>query len=89
MYLNSAIRYVHSDDGGHGAICRLSLSFNNEGPLGTFFRYTCDNGTWVARYDDLIDGKEPNAGVGQVLPCYRALAELDRQLAAQASSVRN
>lgn len=41
-----------------GAICTLSLSFNNDGPLGTFFRYICDNGTYIARYDDLFDGEE-------------------------------
>lgn len=41
-----------------GAICTLSLSFNNDGPLGTFFRYICDNGTYIARYDDLYDGKD-------------------------------
>ena len=41
-----------------GAICTLSLSFNNDGPLGTFFRYICDNGTFMARYDDLVDGYE-------------------------------
>ncbi len=41
-----------------GAICTLSLSFNNDGPLGTFFRYICDNGTWLARYDDLVTGRE-------------------------------
>src|SRR5260370_26533902 len=41
-----------------GAICTLSLSFNNKGPLGTFFRYICDNGTYVARYDDLEDGEQ-------------------------------
>jgi 2-hydroxy-4-carboxymuconate semialdehyde hemiacetal dehydrogenase len=94
-----------------GAICTLSLSFNNDGPLGTFFRYICDNGTYIARYDDLVNGKEekidvsrvdvsmngielqdreffaairdkrePNASVGQVLPCYRTLAALERQL---------
>ena len=40
-----------------GAICTLSLSFNNKGPLGTFFRYICDNGTFIARYDDLLDGE--------------------------------
>lgn len=40
-----------------GALCTLSLSFNNDGPLGTFFRYICDNGTYIARYDDLVDGK--------------------------------
>jgi 2-hydroxy-4-carboxymuconate semialdehyde hemiacetal dehydrogenase len=41
-----------------GALCSLALSFNNEGPLGTFFRYICDNGTYVARYDDLVDGND-------------------------------
>ena len=41
-----------------GAICTLALSFNNDGPLGTFFRYICDNGTYIARYDDLVDGKD-------------------------------
>jgi 2-hydroxy-4-carboxymuconate semialdehyde hemiacetal dehydrogenase len=96
-----------------GAICTLSLSFNNDGPLGTFFRYICDNGTWLARYDDLFTGKEeqvdvskvdvsmngielqdrefvaairegrePNSSVAQVLPCYRVLDQLERQLAA-------
>jgi len=96
-----------------GAICTLSLSFNNEGPLGTFFRYIGDTGTYIARYDDLVDGKEekidvskvdvsmngielqdreffsairegrePNASVAQVLPCYQVLHDLDRQLAA-------
>ena len=96
-----------------GAICTLSLSFNNDGPLGTFFRYIGDTGTYLARYDDLFTGKdekidvtqvavsmngielqdrefvaairegrEPNASVAQVLPCYRTLHELERQLAA-------
>jgi 2-hydroxy-4-carboxymuconate semialdehyde hemiacetal dehydrogenase len=96
-----------------GAICTLSLSFNNDGPLGTFFRYIGDTGTYIARYDDLVDGKEnkidvskvdvsmngielqdreffaairegrePNASVKQVLPCYEVLHDLDRQLAA-------
>jgi 2-hydroxy-4-carboxymuconate semialdehyde hemiacetal dehydrogenase len=96
-----------------GAICTLSLSFNNDGPLGTFFRYICDNGTYVARYDDLVSGRderidvstvdvsmngielqdreffaairagrEPNASVAQVLPCYKVLDRLERQLAA-------
>ncbi len=41
-----------------GAILNLSLSFNNDGPLGSFFRYICDNGTWQAYYDDLADGKK-------------------------------
>ncbi len=94
-----------------GAICTLSLSFNNDGPLGTFFRYIGDTGTYLARYDDLFDGKdqkidvskvdvsmngielqdreffaairegrEPNASVAQVLPCYEVLHDLERQL---------
>jgi 2-hydroxy-4-carboxymuconate semialdehyde hemiacetal dehydrogenase len=94
-----------------GAICTLSLSFNNDGPLGTFFRYIGDNGTWIARYDDLFTGKEeqvdvsqvdvsmngielqdrefiaairegrePNSSVAQVLPCYRILDQLEKQL---------
>ncbi|WP_242417075.1 Gfo/Idh/MocA family oxidoreductase [Sphingomonas panni] len=96
-----------------GAICTLSLSFNNDGPLGTFFRYIGDTGTYIARYDDLVTGKEepidlsgvavssngielqdrefiaairegrePIASVAQVMPCYRVLDALDRQLAA-------
>jgi 2-hydroxy-4-carboxymuconate semialdehyde hemiacetal dehydrogenase len=94
-----------------GAICTLSLSFNNDGPLGTFFRYIGDSGTYMARYDDLVNGKEekidvsrvavsmngielqdreffaairegrePNASVAQVLPCYQVLHELEQQL---------
>src|SRR4029079_5228799 len=42
----------------NGAILTLSLSFNNDGPLGSFFRYICDNGTYQAYYDDLVDGKK-------------------------------
>lgn len=49
-----------------GAICTLSLSFNNDGPLGTFFRYICDNGTYIARYDDLVDGYEKPVDVSRV-----------------------
>ena len=96
----------------NGAICTLSLSFNNDGPLGTFFRYIGDTGTYIARYDDLFNGKEekidvsqvdvsmngielqdreffaairegrePNASVAQVLPCYEVLHQLEQQLA--------
>jgi 2-hydroxy-4-carboxymuconate semialdehyde hemiacetal dehydrogenase len=95
----------------NGAICTLSLSFNNDGPLGTFFRYIGDTGTYIARYDDLVNGKdekidvskvdvsmngielqdreffaairegrEPNASVAQVLPCYEVLHKLEQQL---------
>ncbi|HOW01607.1 MAG TPA: Gfo/Idh/MocA family oxidoreductase [Rhodoglobus sp.] len=94
-----------------GKICTLSLSFNNDGPLGTFFRYIGDTGTYIARYDDLVTGKEepidvshvdvsmngielqdrefvaaivegrePNSSVAQVLPCYVVLDELQQQL---------
>jgi 2-hydroxy-4-carboxymuconate semialdehyde hemiacetal dehydrogenase len=94
-----------------GKICTLSLSFNNDGPLGTFFRYIGDTGTYLARYDDLFtgtdeqidvsqvavsmngielqdrefvaaisEGREPNASVAQVLPCYVVLDQLQQQL---------
>jgi 2-hydroxy-4-carboxymuconate semialdehyde hemiacetal dehydrogenase len=97
----------------NGAICTLSLSFNNDGPLGTFFRYIGDTATYIARYDDLVTGKdekidvskvdvsmngielqdrefvaairegrEPNASVAQVLPCYEVLDQLEKQLGA-------
>src|SRR5207237_1648287 len=49
-----------------GAILTLSLSFNNDGPLGSFFRYICDNGTYQAFYDDLADGKKNPIDVSQV-----------------------
>ena len=96
----------------NGAICTLSLSFNNDGPLGTYFRYIGDTGTYLARYDDLFtakdekidvsqvavsmngielqdreffaairEGREPNASVAQVLPCYQVLHDLEIQLA--------
>jgi 2-hydroxy-4-carboxymuconate semialdehyde hemiacetal dehydrogenase len=96
-----------------GAICTLSLSFNNDGPLGTFFRYIGDSATYIARYDDLVtgneepidlsgvavsnngielqdrefisairEGREPNSSVAQVLPCYRVLDMLEKQLVA-------
>ena len=47
-------------------VCTLSLSFNNDGPLGTFFRYICDNGTYIARYDDLVTGREEPVDVSKV-----------------------
>jgi 2-hydroxy-4-carboxymuconate semialdehyde hemiacetal dehydrogenase len=49
-----------------GAVCTLALSFNNNGPLGTFFRYICDNGTYIARYDELVDGNEKPVDVSKV-----------------------
>ena len=50
----------------NGAICTLSLSFNNEGPLGTFFRYIGDTATYIARYDDLFTGKDEKIDVSKV-----------------------
>ena len=104
----------------NGAICTLSLSFNNDGPLGTFFRYIGDTATYIARYDDLVngkeekidvsqvdvsrncselqdrefvaailDGREPNASVAQVLPCYQVLQDREQQLNAGWFSSRN
>jgi 2-hydroxy-4-carboxymuconate semialdehyde hemiacetal dehydrogenase len=61
-------RHGHVDpvEGESGAICTLSLSFNNDGPLGTFFRYIGDTGTYIARYDDLVNGKEEPIDVSKV-----------------------
>jgi len=97
-----------------GGICTLSLSFNNDGPIGTHFRYIGDTGTYVMNYDDIVDGhdnkidlsgmfvsnngielqdreflsailehREPNASIQQVLPCYRTIDKLQTQLAQQ------
>jgi 2-hydroxy-4-carboxymuconate semialdehyde hemiacetal dehydrogenase len=62
-----------------GAICTLSLSFNNDGPLGTFFRYICDNGTYIARYDDLFTGKEEPIDVSQVDVSMNGIELQDRE----------
>jgi 2-hydroxy-4-carboxymuconate semialdehyde hemiacetal dehydrogenase len=62
-----------------GAICTLSLSFNNDGPLGTFFRYICDNGTYIARYDDLVDGKEKPIDVSKVDVSMNGIELQDRE----------
>jgi 2-hydroxy-4-carboxymuconate semialdehyde hemiacetal dehydrogenase len=62
-----------------GAICTLSLSFNNDGPLGTFFRYICDHGTYIARYDDLIDGKDNKVDVSNVDVSMNGIELQDRE----------
>ncbi|HMK84951.1 MAG TPA: Gfo/Idh/MocA family oxidoreductase [Steroidobacteraceae bacterium] len=62
-----------------GAICTLSLSFNNDGPLGSFFRYICDNGTYVARYDELVDGKNNPIDVSQVDVSMNGIELQDRE----------
>jgi 2-hydroxy-4-carboxymuconate semialdehyde hemiacetal dehydrogenase len=62
-----------------GAICSLSLSFNNEGPLGTFFRYICDNGTYIARYDELLTGKNEGIDVSRVDVSMNGIELQDRE----------
>lgn len=62
-----------------GAICTLSLSFNNDGPFGTFFRYIGDTGTYVARYDDLFDGNEKPIDVSAVDVTTNGIELQDRE----------
>jgi len=65
-----------------GKICTLSLSFNNDGPLGTFFRYIGDTGTYIARYDDLVNGKEEPIDVTQVAVSTNGIELQDREFVA-------
>jgi 2-hydroxy-4-carboxymuconate semialdehyde hemiacetal dehydrogenase len=62
-----------------GAVCTLSLSFNNDGPLGTFFRYICDNGTYLCRYDDLFNGKNEQIDVSKVDVSMNGIELQDRE----------
>jgi 2-hydroxy-4-carboxymuconate semialdehyde hemiacetal dehydrogenase len=63
----------------NGAICTLSLSFNNDGPLGTFFRYIGDTGTYIARYDDLFTGKDEKIDVSAVDVSMNGIELQDRE----------
>ncbi len=65
-----------------GAICTLSLSFNNDGPLGTYFRYIGDTGTYLARYDDLFTGKEEQVDVSKVDVSMNGIELQDREFVA-------
>jgi 2-hydroxy-4-carboxymuconate semialdehyde hemiacetal dehydrogenase len=65
-----------------GAICTLSLSFNNDGPLGTFFRYICDQGTYIARYDELVNGKDESIDVSGVDVSMNGIELQDREFLA-------
>jgi 2-hydroxy-4-carboxymuconate semialdehyde hemiacetal dehydrogenase len=65
-----------------GKICTLSLSFNNDGPLGSFFRYICDNGTYIARYDDLVTGREEPIDVSKVDVSTNGIELQDREFIA-------
>ena len=62
-----------------GAVCTLSLSFNNDGPFGTFFRYICDNGTFIARYDDLFDGNNNQIDLSDVAVSNNGIELIDRE----------
>ncbi|HVO47061.1 MAG TPA: Gfo/Idh/MocA family oxidoreductase [Steroidobacteraceae bacterium] len=62
-----------------GALCTLSLSFNNDGPIGTFFRYICDNGTYIARYDELVDGNQKPIDVSRVDVSMNGIELQDRE----------
>lgn len=66
----------------NGKLCTLSLSFNNDGPLGTFFRYICDNGTYIARYDDLVTGREEAIDVSDVDVSMNGIELQDREFVA-------
>ena len=66
----------------NGAICTLSLSFNNDGPLGTFFRYIGDTATYIARYDDLFSGKEEKIDVSKVDVSMNGIELQDREFIA-------
>jgi 2-hydroxy-4-carboxymuconate semialdehyde hemiacetal dehydrogenase len=65
-----------------GAICTLSLSFNNDGPLGTFFRYIGDSATYLARYDDLFNGKDEQIDVSKVDVSMNGIELQDREFIA-------
>ena len=62
-----------------GAICTLSLSFNNDGPLGTYFRYIGDTATYLARYDDLFTGKDEKIDVSHVDVSMNGIELQDRE----------
>ena len=65
-----------------GKLCTLSLSFNNDGPLGTFFRYIGDSGTYIARYDDLFDGRDEQIDVSQVDVSMNGIELINREFIA-------
>ena len=62
-----------------GSILTLSLSFNNDGPIGSFFRYICDNGTYLARYDELVDGNNKPIDVSKVDVSMNGIELQDRE----------
>ncbi len=71
-----------------GSICNLSLSFNNDGPIGSFFRYICDNGTYNAYYDDLVDGKKNPVDLSKVDVSMDGIELEDREFIAAIKAKR-
>jgi 2-hydroxy-4-carboxymuconate semialdehyde hemiacetal dehydrogenase len=71
-----------------GAILTLSLSFNNEGPFGSFFRYICDNGTYKALYDDLVDGNDRPIDVSHIDVSMNGIELEDREFFAAIAEQR-
>lgn len=67
---------MQTDD---GVLCSLALSFNNNGPLGTWFRYICDNGTYIARYDELVDGYDESVDLSGVAGSANGIERQDRE----------
>jgi 2-hydroxy-4-carboxymuconate semialdehyde hemiacetal dehydrogenase len=67
---------------GSGKLCTLSLSFNNDGPLGTFFRYICDKGTYNARYDDLFDGHDTQIDLSDIDVSTNGIELINREFIA-------
>lgn len=62
-----------------GKVCNLSLSFNNEGPIGTHFRYICDNGTFTAYYDDMQTGAGETVDLSAVASSSNGIELMQRE----------
>jgi 2-hydroxy-4-carboxymuconate semialdehyde hemiacetal dehydrogenase len=71
-----------------GAVCTLSLSFNDDGPIGSPYRYMCDNGTWISFYDDLTDGHGKPVDVSKVAPSMNGFENQDREFIAAVTEGR-
>lgn len=65
-----------------GKLCTLSLSFNNDGPFGSFFRYIGDTGTYIANYDDLFDGHKNPIDLSEVAVSNNGIELIDREFVA-------
>jgi 2-hydroxy-4-carboxymuconate semialdehyde hemiacetal dehydrogenase len=65
-----------------GVICTLSLSFNNDGPIGSVFRYIGDSGTYLAYYDELSDGNDVPVDLSVVAVPKNGVEGQDREFVA-------